>query len=562
MKFSKLALATVAAFGLAGVAQADGTYYVQENLELWGTLGGQTLPMPQTGANEYGNDDSNGAVWFGAATEIGDTAVLTYDGNAPTGNIPTVNGVGDVGSKYLKVSNSSTLWRVIKPYVFTTPPTSFNELVAKPADPEVPESMDVPVGGVKGAPGLFVDTLVQFTPSEDPPAAETGSKMIVWMNTNGVLCVTAGYVTYVSAFNCEPRSFETDQTLKTNTWYRLTVSAYDQAAVSGYDVVNGFTVKIDGKIATSTTAVMDSAAIAQFADDATDGWWPEPQDLAEHNQFFASLTFGDPNNTLAAVGFKGEGLVDDIIVTDTDPFAGGEPAGGIDFTLTWTDGVSAVWYAIGATTNVVDITDKSFVKVTVDDATAGETQVAYGGSTTNAWYVMGADAVATLQSDSSANSYTVTATVASNGGAAGVEGDLAGFSASELMTAFPGATPAQINQASNAYLDYQLGQGLGTFAADAEPVLDIVGIEPNATTGWDISVQVLAAANGDAVAVGNMKASLMVIRSSTLAGLATAVPVELGAVPVYDGENKVYTFTETSGQFFKAYIKYAVPANN
>ena len=541
MKFTKLALASVAAFGLAGVASAD-TYYVQDGLE---TLGDGV--SPRTGYTHEGPSLADGAVWFGGA-DTDETAVTAYDGNLPAEyKLPTISGSPmTAGDYYLKVSNSSPLWRLIKEggygKVNDEWPTTF------------PANMDVEVGS-----GLYIDTLVQFTPSEDPPETEEGSKLVVWMNTNGVLCVTAGLVSYdgVSSPLTIPTHFVTTTPILTNTWYRLTVSAY-QDVDSSEDTeftLNGFTVSIDGTLVTATTAVADAGFLeSDFADETYLS--SDVAALMVANQFFGSLEYNKAG-TLAAVGFRGEGLVDDIVISDVLPTFTGGPSG-IDFTLVWDTGVSAVWYAIdggdpvGAVSgSPIELADGSTIEITAEAAP---------------WYAIDASSIPATPADG--QTYTITATEAATGGAAGVEGDLAGFTAAQLKAAFPDATPAQVNSAANAYLDYQFGQALNTLSA--APTLKIVDIAQNAedATLWDIKVQVLngktpmAIDNGEVAKTTPLKAALKVIAAATLAGLDPTAADTYDLTYDSTATDLTVTVPAADGQFFKAYIQYAVPANN
>ena len=178
MKFYKLALASVAAFGLAGAAMADDetvTPLVADGLEDWPITNPATIP--QTGMTDEGTDGSKiGSVWFGAASE--DTVVTAYGGDVAATSKDRPDGItATPNDKFLKVSNSSPLWRVFKAYTYDgDAPTTF------PATPvTVPAAADQTAAG-KYHGGLFIDTLVQFTPSEDAPTPEDGSKLIVWMN--------------------------------------------------------------------------------------------------------------------------------------------------------------------------------------------------------------------------------------------------------------------------------------------------------------------------------------------------------------------------------------------
>jgi len=550
MKFTKLALASVAAFGLAGVASAD-TYYVQDGLE-WGQ---GAEPAPKTGVNEAGGINPSGgeAVWFGGA-DTDETAVTAYDGNLPAEyKIPTINGNAmTAGDYYLKVSNSSPLWRLIKEGGYSKDegtgdwPTDF------------PTGMDVAVPWIASAAdaasyegGLFIDTLVQFTPSEDPPETDEGSKLVVWMNTNGVLCVTAKSLALESETVVQTKTdFETTKAITTNTWYRLTVAALNDVCFSSRSgaTLHGFIVYIDGSAVAATEAAISADVLATSAFTSWCSRFTKVWAAIGANQFFPSLDSTSASASLAAVGFRGEGLVDDIVVSDVLPtFTGG--ASGIDFTLTWDEGVSAVWYAVGGTTNLYTGTVDSGL-------TAGQT-VAYGGD----WGVPGEITLA----DGSNNANVALATT---GGAAGVEGGLAGFTAAQLKAAFPDASPADINSAANAYLDYQFGQELSTLSA--APTLKIAAIDPSATAGyWDIKVQVLngetpmAIDNGSEAEVKTpLRAALMVCASDTLTDFSEANADAYALV--YDDATTDLTVKvpAADGQFFKAYIKYAVPAND
>ena len=538
MKFTKLALASAAAFGLAGVALADDPEVafagVADGLDSWQNLN----VAPMTGYSDEGtlSDSGVGAVWFGGS-DADDTKVMEWAAEgAPATYSGTHPGGMQAGANYLKVSNSNPLWRMLNAYSKTGEdwPTEF------------PDEQGQAVGD-----GLFVDTLVQFTPSEDAPSVEEGSKLIVWMNAESNLCVTASKIitegddegTIVAA------NFVTAKKLQVNTWYRLTVKAYDTILSDGSTRnVHGFKVLIDGRYVSSEDAV---AGDAEFA------WFPlskdEMADELAAGEVFFSLS-DDETATLAAVGFKGEGLVDDIVVTDVDPFPSGAPTG-IDFTLTWDANVSAVWYAI-------DDVESEATKGEEINLADGST-FAITRATPAAWYTI--DPASTNAAPVDGGTYTVTASAASSGEAAGVTGDLSGFSVSEIQAAFPNKTPAEINSATDAYLDYQFGQELNTLSA--EPTVEITDIKP-VEGGWTIKVQVKNGENALNLNDGSdstMRATLKVKSAATLADFADASKVTTAAYDItFDGTTTdvitVPTSTNTD-PFFKAYVDFATPAN-
>ena len=531
MKFNKLALATAAAFGLAGAAVAD-TYYVQEGLETW-TVGGK----PQTGNNINGGTGTYEAVWFGGG-DSDETAVTAYDGDQPTGQLPVI-GTGEfaVGDYYLKVSNSNPLWRIIDPDGYAQVndewPTDF------------PEGLEVNVGD-----GLFIDTLVQFTPSEDAPSvdpANDGSKLVVWMNTNNVLCVTAAKIIAEGddAGLIVPDNFETTKPIVTNTWYRLTVKAYDTVLSDGATRnVHAFKVYIDGAEVSSAGAVAGASEYAFYPliNDALG------DDIAAGKVFF-SLS-DDASATLAAVGFKGEGLVDDIVVSDVEPTLTPSTLG-IDFTLTWGDDVSAAWYSVDGGETKTEVAS-SGTTVTLADAVAGTTVLTYGGTAVDPWQAV-ADGSATLAA--SDNTFALTAADAATAGDAGVTDTfLGGLTPAQVKAAFGNdVTPGDVNSAAAPYWDYQLGQDLSTLAA--APSLKIVDIQPNGDD-WDIKVQVLNGTTPLEIDTGDgttLRATLKVKSADALEDLDDAEPTAYDLS--FDEEETDLTITVTAGAFFKAYIE-------
>lgn len=534
MKFTKFALASVAAFGLAGVASAENL--VADGLESWEDLN----KSPQTGYSVDGTESEAGqnAVWFGGKdgdeTKVmayaAEGAPAAYSGKRP-GDLDAAN------NNYLKVSNSDPLWRMINKY-------SKDEMTGDwPTPFPAEDNTNVEVGD-----GLFVDTLVQFTPSEDVPDVEEGSKLIVWMNSESNLCVTASKI--ITEGDDEGTiavtNFVTSKQLKANTWYRLTVKAYDTVLSDGASRnVHAFKVLIDGKYVSSDDAV---------AGDDEFNFFPlmkdELEDALAAGEVFFSLS-DDSTATLAAVGFKGEGLVDDIVVTDVDPFPSGAPAGGIDFTLTWGEGVSAVWYAIDG----VESEATKGEEIELED---GE-EFAITRATPEAWYTI--DPASTNAAPVDGETYTVTATAAATAGAAGVTDEaLANWTVAQVKAAFGDTvTPAAIEDADAPYLDYQFGQDLGTLSE--APDVKITDIAETAG-GWDITVQMFKGTDALDIETGTgsegsktIKAALKVKQAATLAGLASAEPETYELT--FDDDKTDITVTVTTGSFFKAYVEFA-----
>ena len=117
----------------------------------------------------------------------------------------------------------------------------------------------IPVAGqAVAADGTYIDTLVQFTPSESAPTSAdlTGAKLAIWLYADSVhnttnLYVQAGIVD--SNGDLTSHAYKLNATAEAGQWYRLTVTALknvmakpaDQLA-DGY--LNGFQIRLDGTL--------------------------------------------------------------------------------------------------------------------------------------------------------------------------------------------------------------------------------------------------------------------------------------------------------------------------
>lgn len=198
--------------------------------------------------------------------------------------------------------------------------------------------------------GLFFDSLVQFTATDQPPVPEEGDKLVVWLygnddetsdalglddpETEGAyenlttnLVVTAGLVDGMatSATNYVV-TLPAGVTVEPGSWHRLTIKAYANITVDGDDAdiakIGGFVVYIDGQPVTSTASKGDFTNVGGLTDAAT----------ALGDKLFPSLIkAGAAAKTMTGVAFDGTGAIDDITFTDVDPFP--EAAAG-EFTVT------------------------------------------------------------------------------------------------------------------------------------------------------------------------------------------------------------------------------------
>ena len=265
----------------------------------------------------------------------GDDASLvkTYGGdNAAKGNGLTFPGpFEDEGNQYLALdTNGAELQRFLNPTDTNTPITV-------------------------AADGTYIDTLIQFTPSESAPTDLDGAKLAIWLgvdsehNTTNLMVAGAYYMmtdpqdettlTFTTSTN-----YTLSGTYEPGTWYRLTVKAIPTLANGAEgQYLPGFVIAIDGQTLSIAGSATDSPAYTIL----TEGGLVTGanKDLLDDNQFIPALGVSDTTvvPALTSVGFKGTGALDDFVVTTEAPDFKPAP---IDFSLTWPAGVTPVSYTI------------------------------------------------------------------------------------------------------------------------------------------------------------------------------------------------------------------------
>ncbi len=210
---------------------------------------------------------------------------------------------------------------------------------------------------------VYVDTLVQFTvtPYTDTVTPGAADKLMVYLKestneVNDVLTYTTNLVV-VAGYYSDQGTLSTKEyvvngaNILPNTWHRLTVKAIpdvllddNDEGVEGSKCI-GFVVYLDGsdipcQFNSRTLDASDEASMTLFGPSK---YW---MDLIEPSKLVVSiqgLVSGD--STLQAVGFAGEGKVDDLMIATVNPFATV-----FDFTLSYDNTkVSAISYTVGGT---------------------------------------------------------------------------------------------------------------------------------------------------------------------------------------------------------------------
>ena len=307
-----------------------------------GTAENEEDGNPKTAANGYfffeGDADASAVRAFGSGegqiAAPGITRPLAFASATPNDN-------------YLELSTEGgILWR------------SINTISAS-GDGET-TTYDLGAAEPIAATGTYLDTLVQFTPTEDggAPTVDAADKLAIWLNVeNNVtnLMVKANLYDFGEAPSATEAIFTLAPVTGTKTivageWYRLTIKAIPNVMVSDdAGVIPAFEIYVDGVQMCATTAQFTSAMVTTLH--GMNALSADMETAIGANKIFPSLQEMGAQGaipTLQGIGFKGSGALDDIVWTTDDPFD--VPAAG--FTLTWPAGVTPVSYTIDGGTPV------------------------------------------------------------------------------------------------------------------------------------------------------------------------------------------------------------------
>ena len=318
--------------------------------------------------------EANGPFW--AFAEGDSSKVKAYEKASDT-----------TGANYLELSTEgNTLWRSINAV----------QTAGQPGAAEtIPET------------GLYVDTMVQFTPTEDGGAPETTSddKLAIWLNVDSSgeapvtnLMVKANAYTLgesgpMAAATTFPLVPADDSALSINpgTWYRLTVKAVANALANDENgIIPAFEIRVGGVLMKAASGLPFSEFFADFVAEGLQAAYGQ-------NALFPSLQEmggAGASITLQAVGFKGSGAIDNLQFTtqkpNEDPTPGpvvnvdltisadhatvtGITAGKVEvgssltFTVTAAEGYNLTGVTINGTTVTADADGNYTYTVTADD---------------------------------------------------------------------------------------------------------------------------------------------------------------------------------------------------
>lgn len=498
------------------------------------------------------------------------SSVVTNDAPSTGDGAPrTAFFANDTNTKYLALdTEGGTFWRSINSVV----PSAEGSLGA---------------AQTVAATGTYLDTLVQFTVTEDEaPTTSASDKLAIWLGvstnaqgevTGTNLMVRAGYLddngsdSFVTATDF---ILSTAEPIEAGRWYRLTVKTIGDVTgcvaknpseySSGYI---GFEIYLDGVQLAAEEATISAAYMNVATGADVYAWLNQSTDAdfiayLQSKKVFPSLQGKQEAYAIQGVGFQGTGAVDEIVWTEDNPFPAASP---IDFTLTWTAAeVSAVSYVLSTdltTTN--SLTSGTAVQLAPGDGTAtieliptfttgyefdkvtmGETELgltfAIPGVTTNA----------TLLAKAAAPAYPD----------------------------YIGTTDAAIKAKYDAwktkvgYDDSTASSHLNQFLLDVDETatvgdtaLEITEIKQNATAGWDITIGCALDGVGLTGTVGETivcNGYLAVSYTDDLAGTWTTENISVTAVDATAGTVTV-TVNKSGAKFMKVTLTAAPqPAAN
>lgn len=343
MKTLKFMLAVATAVGLASAAQAAQNTGASTGFE-------KLAQGTKVGSSVVDNEANRSYFWYaGANADDNESEIVAATGldgvTRPTGHSKFTGADATSRANALQVSTGT--------------------------DPLLRTFLEAPADGNLTYDGLYtstyVDTLVQFTvtPATDTVTPSAADKLMIYLKetvtgenddgsqiTSTNLVVKAGYCGVEGAVIAKDYTVQ-NVTVEPGKWYRLTVQAIPDLTVEEPNTVPeegrlgfvGFVVKIDNDVCNLGEPIYDAedeTAMGYFGSSYLLERIDNDLDIALSLLANSITVEATAVNSLQAVGFAGEGLVDDLVITTTDP-----AATVVNFTLVTGDGINVVDYTIG-----------------------------------------------------------------------------------------------------------------------------------------------------------------------------------------------------------------------
>lgn len=201
-------------------------------------------------------------------------------------------------------------------------------------------------GEVLTKASFYIDTLVKFTIFDSEPefSKYASAKLMAWLQEKldandeptGVtnFCIRAGYA------NNQTRTYVMDSISDPTAWHRLTVKAIPN-------------IYKDGASAPGFVVFVDNVAMAAVSEGNLDHGIDKSRvaagylDFLNRGRLFLSMDQdSDVSTVISAVAFDGQGCVDDLVFTGTQPLDAAADSKEEYVTLTWDAGVSGLSYTI------------------------------------------------------------------------------------------------------------------------------------------------------------------------------------------------------------------------
>ena len=424
---------------------------------------GYTGEPDWTVANKF-EPGSQDTYWFydSTSSSADGSTVKAYGGE----NLAKLTKGDPAGDKYLELSTEGgTLWRSL----------AAGNTAAEGIANKLGAAQALPAGG------LYIDTMVQFTPTEDggEPNTVDGDKLAIWLNVDSsgekpvtnLMVKAAQWDDNGSSTFFKPKTFVLTGAgdISPSTWYRLTVKAIAncdrRTKNENYtSSITGFQIYLDNTLLTTTEPAFADGYLNLATDAGEWGWLDSSVEqeaevlaLMRGRTLIPSLAGDETTATLQAVGFKGSGALDNLAITEAEP----QPTPGPEFAVDWgTSGVTAVW---GATPPTADELAAIQAWATANGLSA--TQVS--GETGAAAYLLGmtkvpseVPALSITSIDQTAGGWTVTVACSAQPDLSKVNGKLTVKTATSLGEAWT----VQTYNASN--LTFADGKAVITVTAD------------------------------------------------------------------------------------------------
>ena len=203
-----------------------------------GYTAGATFNTVATEKDEGGNNKSDGPYFLYLGEQDG-SSVKAYGGDnlvAPSITRPSyfAQTLGNSNANYLDLSTEGgVLWR------------SINALRPDGDTNILGLAQSIPENG-----SIYLDTLVQFTPTEDGGTPELGDedKLAIWLNVSeGATNLMVRAAVVDDSGTPTPTTFTiTNKTANAGTWYRLTIKAI--ADISDGTHIPAFQIMLDGQV--------------------------------------------------------------------------------------------------------------------------------------------------------------------------------------------------------------------------------------------------------------------------------------------------------------------------